>query len=67
MGLGRAIRIAIAAALLGSAAPAMAEVRLSGEAGGNYRVQVMSWWDIPFRSVVRQQYDFSCGSAAVQR
>ena len=44
---------------------ARAEVRLSGEAGGNYRVSVRSWWEIPFRSVVRQQYDFSCGSAAV--
>ena len=47
------------------AQPVTAEVRLSGEAGGNYRVDVMSWWEIPFRSVVRQQYDFSCGSAAV--
>jgi predicted double-glycine peptidase len=48
------------------AAPAAAEVRLgSNEAGGNYSVQVMTWWDIPFRSVVRQRYDFSCGSAAV--
>jgi predicted double-glycine peptidase len=46
-------------------AAALAEVRLSGEAGANYQVSVMSWWEIPFRSVVRQQYDFSCGSAAV--
>lgn len=45
---------------------ARAEVRLSNEAvGANYRVDVMSWWDIPFRSVVRQKFDFSCGSAAV--
>ena len=44
---------------------ASAEVRLSGETNGNYTVKVMSWWEIPFRSVVRQQYDFSCGSAAV--
>jgi uncharacterized protein len=28
-------------------------------------VNVMSWADIPFRSIVRQKYDFSCGSAAV--
>ena len=60
---------ALNAALCGLAAlwaqPATAEVRLSGEAGGNYRVAVMSWWEIPFRTVVRQQYDFSCGSAAV--
>lgn len=48
------------------AAPAAAEVRFTGpETGGNYSVQVMSWWDIPFRSVVRQRYDFSCGSAAI--
>lgn len=48
-----------------ASSPAPAEVRFSGEAGGNYRVAVMSWWEIPYRSVIRQQYDFSCGSAAV--
>ncbi len=43
-----------------------AEVRLGREAaGGDFSVNVMTWWDIPFRSVVRQRYDFSCGSAAV--
>ncbi len=42
-----------------------AEVMLSRETGGDYSVNVMSWWEIPFRSVVRQRYDFSCGSAAV--
>ena len=47
-------------------APLAAQVRLGPEAvGGNYTVNVMSWWDIPFRSIVRQRYDFSCGSAAV--
>jgi predicted double-glycine peptidase len=40
-------------------------VRTHGEAGGHYSVSVMSWRDIPFRTVVRQQYDYSCGSAAV--
>jgi len=46
--------------------PASGEIRLGREAdGADYRVQVMTWWDIPFRSVVRQRYDFSCGSAAV--
>lgn len=49
-----------------AASPAASEVRLSREAdGADYAVKVMSWWEIPFRSVVRQQYDFSCGSAAV--
>lgn len=52
-------------ALMLLAAPAHADVRFHGEAGGHYGVQVMSWRDIPFRSVVRQEYDFSCGSAAV--
>lgn len=55
----------IAAFWLGAAAPASAQVRFHGEAGGSYNVQVMSWRDIPFRTVVRQQYDYSCGSAAL--
>ena len=43
-------------------APASARGRQSPS---EYAVSVMSWWEIPFRSVVRQQFDFSCGSAAV--
>jgi len=35
------------------------------EAGGYFRATVVSYRDMPFRTVVRQQYDFSCGSAAV--
>jgi predicted double-glycine peptidase len=46
-------------------APGAAQVRLHGEGGGHYSLSVMSWRDIPFRTVVRQQYDYSCGSAAV--
>ena len=65
----RAAPMLAACAILGSLLvrpePAGAQVRLSNESGGNYTVDVMSWWEIPFRSVVRQQYDFSCGSAAV--
>ncbi|WP_106639162.1 C39 family peptidase [Allosphingosinicella vermicomposti] len=65
--------LAFAAAMAGAAvaaslsSPAHAEVRLGTEVTGghNYTVHVMSWWEIPFRSVVRQAYDFSCGSAAV--
>lgn len=45
--------------------PADAHVRTHGEYGGSFNVQVVSWRDIPFRTVVRQQYDYSCGSAAV--
>jgi hypothetical protein len=63
-------RAAIAALCLGGAAvatgaDAQAQVRLPHENGGPYTVTVRSWRDIPFRSVVRQQYDYSCGSAAV--
>jgi predicted double-glycine peptidase len=50
---------------IGMAAPALAEVRVGGDSNGYYRVGVKSWWEIPFRTVVRQRYDFSCGSAAV--
>jgi predicted double-glycine peptidase len=32
---------------------------------GTYSIALSNWRDLPFRSVVRQQYDFSCGSAAV--
>jgi uncharacterized protein len=42
-----------------------AETPLASEERPQYRLTVMSWWGIPFRSVVRQQHDFSCGSAAV--
>jgi uncharacterized protein len=46
-------------------APSPAQVRTHGEGGGHFSLNVMSWRDIPFRTVVRQQYDYSCGSAAV--
>ena len=63
----RSMRALIAGMLCAVAAvPAAGEVRLTGpETGGTYALQVMTWWDIPFRSVVRQRYDFSCGSAAL--
>lgn len=46
------------------ASPAAADVLISnGPAPA--RVSVVSYRDIPFRTVVRQRYDFSCGSAAL--
>ena len=66
--LGRAARhLPIALAIACTAAPALGQstVQLGRESGGEYSVTVMSWWEIPFRSVVRQRYDFSCGSAAL--
>ncbi|MDB5366895.1 MAG: peptidase [Rhodospirillales bacterium] len=63
-------RIAISATVamfLHAAAPARAdEVRLAGgDVGGSFAVRVVSWREMPFRTVVRQRFDFSCGSAAV--
>ncbi|MFC4291568.1 C39 family peptidase [Sphingorhabdus arenilitoris] len=58
--------MAFAAAILLQSATLDAQVKLGREAiGGDYSVNVMTYWEIPFRSVVRQRYDFSCGSAAV--
>jgi len=54
--------VVLAAAGLG--VPAAAQVAIS-QGGGNYSVQVISYRDIPFRTVVRQEYDYSCGSAAL--
>lgn len=45
--------------------PSAAQVRTHGEGGGSFTISVTSWRDIPFRTVVRQQFDYSCGSAAV--
>lgn len=59
------VALAAALAAMCPATPAAAQVRTHGEGGGSYTISVTSWRDIPFRTVVRQQYDYSCGSAAV--
>lgn len=33
--------------------------------GGDYNIRTTSWLDRRFRHVIRQEYDFSCGSAAL--
>ncbi|HEX5007278.1 MAG TPA: C39 family peptidase [Hyphomonadaceae bacterium] len=48
-----------------SVLPAAAQVHIGAEMGGPVDVRVISYRDIPFRSVVRQQHDYSCGSAAL--
>lgn len=63
-------RLSVAFALLAAiltfwSSEAIAQVRLGPEVGGNTTFNVVSWRDLPFRTVVRQQYDFSCGSAAL--
>jgi uncharacterized protein len=64
--LRRAIPPLFLATALLTPVAAHSQMQVRPEANGaNYSVKVMSWADIPFRSIVRQRYDFSCGSAAV--
>ena len=44
---------------------ALAQTRFGQETGASYNIAVTSYRDIPFRTVVRQQFDYSCGSAAL--
>jgi len=60
----KAFALFVAAALIGVGAPSRA-VDLAGIAGGNYQLPLMSMKAARFQSTVHQQYDFSCGSAAV--
>jgi Predicted double-glycine peptidase len=53
-----------AVAWIAASAPAAGQMQFHGEAAGA-RLRVLSWRDIPFRTVVRQEHDFSCGSAAL--
>lgn len=60
---GRAILAAtVLASLTFTAAQAQVQVHTDT---ADVTLKVTSWRDIPFRTVVRQQHDFSCGSAAL--
>jgi predicted double-glycine peptidase len=52
----------LAAMLSGAAAQAQVKIHTDS---ADAALKVMTWRDIPFRTVVRQQHDFSCGSAAL--
>jgi predicted double-glycine peptidase len=54
--------VGVVALLFGASAAAEVTVNQGAAA---YSVQVVSYRDIPFRTVVRQEYDYSCGSAAL--
>jgi predicted double-glycine peptidase len=56
---------ATATAVGAIAFPAAAALPLPTTSGGAFSVGVTSWRDMPFRRVVRQQFDYSCGSAAL--
>lgn len=53
------------AAVSGFAAAHADTLELSGISGGRYAVKVTSLKEARFKATTRQQYDFSCGSAAV--
>ena len=55
--------LALAVAIGGSAS--VEAMPLNTGAGGLVNVPVASYRDVPFLTVVRQQYDYSCGAAAV--
>ena len=60
--------VGVALVLLAPVRAVGGEVRLFGLGGGNtgaYSVRVASLKEAKFRNTVRQQYDFSCGSAAL--
>ena len=62
MGCGL-LSILMAGALATSASAS--EIHLNSDLVGPYSLAVVSWRELPFRRVVHQQYDFSCGSAAL--
>jgi len=62
----RIVPIAAATVLFALGPPPAASAQVSVIDGGiRFAVPVRSLRDIPFRTTVRQQYDYSCGSAAL--
>jgi len=62
----RIIGAGILAAVLASAGSGQAgDIRLTSNVGGDVTVPIISYQARPFLTVVRQEHDFSCGSAAV--
>jgi predicted double-glycine peptidase len=51
--------------LLWSGKASASDVSLSIAEAGNYNLHVISYSEIPFRTVIRQKFDYSCGSAAL--
>ena len=49
----------------GAPRPAWAGELSYSDTGGTYHVHLTTLQELKFRSVIRQQYDFSCGSAAL--
>jgi uncharacterized protein len=67
-GVSRAMSLAfcvLSLAGLCSRAACADEVTLGNANAGNYNLHLTSYAEIPFRTVIRQQFDYSCGSAAL--
>lgn len=65
-GFASALAYAVAAVVAVMAVPAVADtITLQNPSGGQETVRVTSLKEARYRGTVRQQYDFSCGSAAV--
>lgn len=60
-----ACAIAMAVGMLVAMSPAKAGELTYFGAGGAYRVHITTLQELKFRTVIRQKYDFSCGSAAL--
>lgn len=66
--IGRPTRCLLLAFVVGCASQgvgARALVETPVQSGGTFSVPVTSMKDLRYRNTIRQQYDFSCGSAAV--
>lgn len=60
-----ALLLSMSSLVLVAPAWATSTVETPIQAGGNFTVPTVSMKDVRYRSTIRQQYDFSCGSAAV--
>jgi predicted double-glycine peptidase len=59
------LRALVAGVMLATPFAGHAQIAIGYTMQGPAHLQVTSWRDIPFRTIVRQRYDFSCGSAAL--
>ena len=62
--LGLALTVAAVTVFGGASAPA-GDLTISSGAGGSLSMRVLSVKEARFTNIIKQQYDFSCGSAAL--
>jgi uncharacterized protein len=67
-GRSRVFALLVLSLLFSAALPGRSradEVTLGNQATGSYNLHLTSYAEIPFRTVIHQQFDYSCGSAAL--